>query len=178
MNKIVEFSFPYVDIYFKTKLETLEYEYKIGRNMLIEKIFKIILYSVVIFLLSLVKAKLANIEIIKIEYPVTQSMIESSIFICNLSFLLLAFFLFYEIVDLLFLSITKPLTKKRFAKKNKDKLLKTICKDFGCCIDESNFIFDSNGFITGLKGYISLKQKLDKRFEDEVLEYFNITKKI
>ena len=128
MNKIVEFSFPYVDIYFKTKLETLEYEYKIGRNMLIEKIFKIILYSVVIFLLSLVKAKLANIEIIKIEYPVTQSMIESSIFICNLSFLLLAFFLFYEIVDLLFLSITKPLTKKDLQRKTKINYLKRFVK--------------------------------------------------
>lgn len=78
MDNIVEFNFPYVDIYFENILKIQEDERKRNRAKLMNKILLIGSCLVLLLLLVLIKIKFDNAESNTTEYRVIQVMIQLS----------------------------------------------------------------------------------------------------
>jgi len=176
MDSIVEFNFPYVDIYFENILKIQEDERKRNRAKLMNKIFLIGSCLVLLLLLVLIKIKFDNAESNKTEYRVVQVMIQLSGFIYEMGISVLLTLLSVTIIDLIDFLIKTPFTKKRFIKANKDKIIKLIKKETGCYINNSALELNSKGIVTGInKDCISLKQYLEKCLNSKALETMNKT---
>lgn len=176
MNKIVEFSFPYVDIYFENVLKIQEAERKSYRAEIMEK-FSITVFCLALSLiLVLIKIKLDDTGANATEYRTIQAMIHLAMSICEIVISLLLTLLLATTVDLIVFLTKTPFTKKRFAKANKDKIIKMIEKDAGCYVNRSALDLNSKGIVTGInKDCISLKQYLEKCLKSEALEEMSKT---
>lgn len=101
MDNIVEFNFPYVDIYFENILKIQEAERKSYRAEIMEK------YSVTVFCLALslilvlIKIKLDDTGINATEYRTIQAMIHLAMSICEIVISLLLTLLLATTVDLI-----------------------------------------------------------------------------
>ena len=170
MDNIVEFNFPYVDIYFENILKIQEDERKRNRAKLMNKILLIGSCLVLLLLLVLIKIKFDNAESNTTEYRVIQVMIQLSGFIYEMGISVLLTLLLVTIIDLIDFLMKNPFTKKRFIKVNKDKIIKMIRKDAGCYVNRSALVVNSKGLIIGInKDSISLKQYLEKCLKAEAL---------